>query len=442
MRLRHHKRYVSANDRWQARTNLDDFKLEALKSACASNDAITQIFMNHLRHGHLPINNLTLGVIRRMSQHNGDMAKAMKRLLVIDGPRISFSQPFKPIRISTMEPELVFQRTGWRKEDLLAIVYLWSESEYVSHKRHRFPRDLAILMALERIRSGADFTTFVATYGGESRRWSEAFDWFVCIGYEYAKALMQEDALMRYVEQGEECNTAINNVLTESGFVPGEGENNCVGLLDATMIDIANPGNPVVQNSFYSGYSGKTCLKALTLIFPNGMTGFIAFSSGRRPDHAIARDFEINAKIRKFVRAVLNGRPGSYYFYGDKIFPISGFIRSPNDVDNRRRFSREFVAEHPQWIQRMRQQDEAFKQVRAAVEHSYASIKNEMRYTENRMKHCLSRSQMQVSKLVPLLFFIADLKTICVGNQRNAKFLMKPPTMAAYIAGLENINSF
>ena len=62
--------------------------------------------------------------------------------------------------------------------------------------------------------------------------------------------------------------------------------------------------------------------------------------------------------------------------------------------------------------------------------------------TENRMKHCLSRSQMQVSKLVPLLFFIADLKTICVGNQRNAKFLMKPPTMAAYIAGLENINSF
>jgi len=40
MRFRHYKRYVSSNDRCQARTNLDDFKLEALRSAFASNDAI------------------------------------------------------------------------------------------------------------------------------------------------------------------------------------------------------------------------------------------------------------------------------------------------------------------------------------------------------------------------------------------------------------------
>jgi len=82
-------------------------------------------------------------------------------------PPVSFNQPFKDITLEGMDHAAqanCYLFTGWTQAHLLRIAQNWSKDKWVKFEGRFFPRDLALTVGFERLRSGANLTSFVSKY--------------------------------------------------------------------------------------------------------------------------------------------------------------------------------------------------------------------------------------------------------------------------------------
>jgi len=95
------------------------------------------------------------------------LLSAMIPLVIIMTPPVSFNQPFKDITLEGMDHAAqanCYLFTGWTQAHLLRIAHLWSKDKWVKFEGRFFPRDLALTVGFERLRSGANLTSFVSKY--------------------------------------------------------------------------------------------------------------------------------------------------------------------------------------------------------------------------------------------------------------------------------------
>ena len=389
--------------------------------------------------------------LSRLNFRKKQLLSAMIPLVIIMSPPVSFNQPFKDITLEGMDHAAqanCYLFTGWTQAHLLRIAHLWSEDKWVKFEGRFFPRDLALMVGFERLRSGANFTSFVSKYGGEGRRWSEAFSWFINKAFEFARVFEHKDAMLRYAHQGFQFNDAITKTMErEKGFVATLAEGTTCCIIDGVNFTCCNPCDVDLQGALYSGYKKNTGLNVQVIVLPNGMTARIDICAGSCPDHSAVKRRDINAHVRAFSNAVnyLAYHRGDLTdniirvlsAYGDQIYACMAFIRSPHSPD--RRYSPAVHQQFPELVARMKLEDAAKRYVRSSVEHAFASVKNEMRYIGIPLKHSFMRNGLQFPKLIAVMFFIADLKTIMKGNQRNEMFRLPPPSLSEYIDGLRKI---
>ena len=319
-------------------------RLKSLKSQLTILSALPDLLGKH----HYTLL-LALLARRRATRHQINAIRYTNR------PRISSTKPFSQITIDTFDAVTCHSRTGWTIAEVKQLLPILSTETTLKIAHRVLPRDITVFMSLERLRKGSDFNTFVDIWGGDPRRWGEGFTWFLDRCEHYAKGLAHRDTLLRYAPvvyhfRGEtfarvealnsqtrkasftntptdSINTVLRADLPQSpAFEPWQGAATTFGFLDATNFATTNPSDSLVQTSFYTGHQKRCCLKALTVVGPNGMTLLLAITSGRLPDHCAVNEIDLLARLQEFC-LVARGPTSDDVLsvYGDKVrLPSSG----------------------------------------------------------------------------------------------------------------------
>ena len=373
-----------------------------------------------------------------------DQIQAMRRIRAIDRP-----VPNNPARcnrtIASLSVQDAYNWTGFNKEQLsLLLLYLRIPEEFRTRSRYRFTGQEALLMALTHIHTGHDWVVLAqqAYFGGDARRSTELFEWFVdhiyhsfynaitgssigiwsCQIENFRRAIWQSftEPLINKEEQEVQFDVPFDmwrialfiDCTTQATCRPGGGANHNV----EEVADYVNQ----VQRAFYTGYTKRHGLKFQILWAPNGMFISVFGSSIRENDNGMINISELNHYLERTLPYTdQTTRQFKVAAYGDAIYNDRSCI-----VGRAKKKSKDL------WRKML---DKQLGRKRSSIENSFADLYNYSGLFANKKKHKLLKQGDKAMKVSIATFFLFNCRSCFNGNSTSRRFGLQPPSLEEYI---------
>ena len=319
----------------------------------------------------------------------------------------------------------------------------------MSDQRHRVSSEEAFIATVVKLATGLTNVSLRDLFGRNddgliSRMTNHTINWLD----EKCQPLLCDNSLARWVHLFPDFADAIAAKLNSPeygnlvfrffrimGFLDCKIDETCTpgsGPVIDEPLSARHPEFPILQEAVFSGYLKRHGLKVLTVVFPNGIIGFLYGPiSARENDIGLLNLSGLNQNLMalqpEVTLARLAGEHRMYYaLFGDSIFPYLECICKRHLAPHGGELGAEEVAEN-----------HAMNSVRTSAEWPYETVTtlfHVMRSKHN--KKMLTRQREPNTTLfaqLRVVFFLYNCY-VCMNGSKFQKFFdMEPPTIEEYL---------
>ena len=343
--------------------------------------------------------------------------------------------------IGSLTENKAYKWTGFKQEQLPDLLkYLRMPEEVVTRSRYKYTGEEIMIMALTRIHTAESWMSLAdGKFGGDARRSSELFQWFVDFLFETFYNAISGSSINMWVDHVASFRQAIWESFTEL-LLDKDGEPfrfdvafedwTIAFFIDCTAKFTCRPGGGgkfgddtkyvnLLQKAFYTGYLKKHGLKFQTLWGPNGMFLSVFGSSIRENDNGMVNISGLNDYLYGAMPFIDEGRTCKAAGYGDAIYNDRSCIvgrAKKNSRDTWRKVT-----------------DKQFGRKRTSVENSYAGVLAYAALFGHERPFKLLNKGEEALKTTMVIFFLYNCYTCLNGNSTSLRFNIDPPTLGEYI---------
>jgi hypothetical protein len=330
-----------------------------------------------------------------------------------------------------------------------------------SGKFYVFHREALLIYTFIKLKKGHTHVDMAHTAtGGEPRRWSYGFNYFVkYVDHRYRNLIgpngmrlwvhhfpqFAEKIRLKIARPTHFRATADAPARVENGLEYPPGEFRVVGFLDCSDFAIARPGSGpydsgadaqrragwyLEQLAYYSGHKKRHALRIMSFLLPNGLTACTYGPvSARRNDLGILNWSRIDQLLHMLLQNM--GLP-AYKFYGDSAYAMGNYahIIARNEPGT----------DDPLTVEE-KEQNRVMKKVRERIELYYGQLKSLWRMTGEKEQIKLANDGEHVSAMLRLAFLLTNCKTCFNGNVVNAGisgFGILAPSIETYLRPIDD----
>ena len=347
-------------------------------------------------------------------------------------------------QINCLSEQEAYHWTGFTKHQLYMLLpYLRLPKEFITRSRYKYTGEETLLMCLTYIRTGHDWVVLAEAkyFGGDARRCSEMFDWFIAfLFHEFYNAITGHsmDIWVPYLEEFRKgiWHSFTERLLSKDGnevqFQVDLRDWRIAFFIDCTCQATCRPGGGAnfvdadyneyvnqVQRAFYTGYTKQHGLKFQVLWAPNGMFLSIFGSSMRENDNGMVNISGLNHYLERIMPFVDTERQYQVAAYGDAIYNERSCIvgRAKKTVED-------------PWRKII---DKQLGRKRASIENSFADFNNYAQLLSHRKKHKILKQGEKAMMTTMVAFFLFNCKSCFQGNSTSSRFNVKPPSLQEYL---------